>query len=189
MAAVNQAFAETGGNVEKLTAAFHEMRTSTVNGLSADPWIAWSASVAANADKVVQSYTNQKSALDNSVATLHRFVDEGGNVNEIQQAMIQGSGNLANQYSLLDEQDLSNLQSALDAANAKLREMQQEAQDAQTALAEMNAEILAEQGNTAAAGRLKLQIEETQKLADIGAAPRRSPGDRQQRSGEVLSKR
>jgi hypothetical protein len=29
--------------------------------------------------------------------------------------MIQGSGNLANQYSLLDEQDLSNLRSALDS--------------------------------------------------------------------------
>ncbi|MCC8992638.1 MAG: phage tail tape measure protein [Candidatus Contendobacter sp.] len=167
MTAVNQAFVETGGNMEKLTSAFNEMRTSTVNGLSADPWIAWSASVAANADKVVQSYNNQKSALDNSVATLQRFADEGGNVAEIQRIMAQGSGNLANQYSLLDEQDLSKLRSAMDSANDKLREMQQEAQDAQTALAELNAEILAEQGNTAAADKLKLQISQTSALTEL----------------------
>lgn len=153
--------------MEKLTSAFNEMRTSTVNGLSADPWIAWSASVAANADKVVQSYNNQKSALDNSVATLQRFADEGGNVAEIQRIMAQGSGNLANQYSLLDEQDLSKLRSAMDSANDKLREMQQEAQDAQTALAELNAEILAEQGNTAAADKLKLQISQTSALTEL----------------------
>jgi hypothetical protein len=64
--------------------------------------------------------------------------------------------------------------------------MQQEAQDAQTALAEMNAEILAEQGNTAAADKLKLQNEvRPSALTDIGAAnsPKRGrPATRKRRS-------
>ena len=71
------------------------------------------------------------------------------------------------EFNMLDAEDLSGLRGAIDDANDKLREMQQETQDAQDALAEMNAELLAEQGDTAGADRLKLQIEESQRLADL----------------------
>jgi len=67
----------------------------------------------------------------------------------------------------MDQQSFDNLRASLEQANQKRREMQQEAQDAQDALAEMNAELLAEQGYTAGADRLQLQIEESQRLADL----------------------
>lgn len=84
-------------------------------------------------------------------------------MNELNAATGEASGSM----NLLDKQRLDQLNSAIEAANAKLQEMQNEAEDARLALAEMNAELLAEQGNTAAADRLKLQIEETEKLTDI----------------------
>ena len=84
-------------------------------------------------------------------------------MNELNSATRESSSSM----NLLDKQRLDQLNSAIEAANDKLREMQNEAQDAQTALAEMNAELLAEQGNTAAADRLKLQIEQSQKLAEL----------------------
>ncbi len=84
-------------------------------------------------------------------------------MNELNSATRESSSSM----NLLDKQRLDQLNSAIEAANDKLREMQNEAQDAQTALAEMNAELLAEQGNTAAADRLKLQIERSQRLAEL----------------------
>lgn len=70
---------------------------------------------------------------------------------------------------LLDQTRLDKLQSAIDAANAKLREMQAEAQSAQDRIAELNAEIAAEKGDTATADKLKLQLEQQQALAEIEA--------------------
>lgn len=72
-------------------------------------------------------------------------------------------------FTLLDQQDLSNLQSAIDAANAKLRQMQQEAEDARANIARLNAEIAAEQGDTEKAALLKQQLDYQQALADIEA--------------------
>lgn len=72
-------------------------------------------------------------------------------------------------FTLLDQQDLSGLQSAIDAANAKLRQMQQEAEDARANIARLNAEIAAEQGDTEKAALLKQQLDYQQALADIEA--------------------
>lgn len=72
-------------------------------------------------------------------------------------------------FTLLDQQDLSNLQSAIDAANAKLRQMQQEAEDARANIARLNAEIAAERGETEKAALLKQQLDYQQALADIEA--------------------
>ncbi|MCB1767029.1 MAG: phage tail length tape measure family protein [Candidatus Competibacteraceae bacterium] len=70
---------------------------------------------------------------------------------------------------LLDQQTLSRLQSEIDAANAKLRQMQQEADDARANIARLNAEIAAEQGDTEKAALLKQQLDYQQALADIEA--------------------
>ena len=72
-------------------------------------------------------------------------------------------------FTLLDQQDLSNLQSAIDAANAKLQQMQAEAEDARANIARLNAEIAAEQGDTEKAALLKQQLDYQQALADIEA--------------------
>lgn len=77
------------------------------------------------------------------------------------------TGEASSSMNLLDKQRLDTLKNAIEAANDKLRDMQQEAQDAAFELAELNAEILAESGNTAAADALKLQVAESQKLADL----------------------
>ncbi|MCC8999125.1 MAG: phage tail tape measure protein, partial [Candidatus Contendobacter sp.] len=74
-----------------------------------------------------------------------------------------------NEFSLLDEEDLSGLTSALDEANQKLREMQEETQSAAARLAELNAEIAAERGDTATADRLKLELDQQQQIAEVEA--------------------
>lgn len=74
-----------------------------------------------------------------------------------------------NSFKFLDEEDLSGLRQAIDAANDKLREMQEEAQSAKDRLAELNAEIAAERGDEAASERLKLQLEQQQALAEAEA--------------------
>lgn len=73
-------------------------------------------------------------------------------------------------FKLLDEQDLSGLNAALEEANDRLREMQEETQAAQDRLAELNAEIAAERGDSATADRLKLQLEQQQAIAEVTAA-------------------
>ena len=70
-------------------------------------------------------------------------------------------------FNLLDEQDLSRLQSAIDAANNKLREMQEETQSAKDRLAELNADILEAQGQDQKAELLRQQLDYQQQLADI----------------------
>lgn len=68
---------------------------------------------------------------------------------------------------LLDEQDLSRLQSAIDAANDKLREMQDETQSAKDRLAELNADILEAQGQDQKAELLRQQLDYQQQLAEL----------------------
>jgi TP901 family phage tail tape measure protein len=70
---------------------------------------------------------------------------------------------------LLDQQTLDRLQSEIDAANAKLREMQAEAEDARAEIARLNSEIAAEQGDTEKAALLKQQLDYQQALAEIEA--------------------
>lgn len=72
-------------------------------------------------------------------------------------------------FNLLDDQDLSRLRAAIDAANDKLREMQEETQSARDSLAEMNAELLEAQGLDAKAELLRQQLDYQQQLADIEA--------------------
>ena len=69
----------------------------------------------------------------------------------------------------LDEQDLDQLRAAIGDANNRLREMQEEAQSAQDRLAELNAEIARERGDTTTADRLRLELEQRQALAELEA--------------------
>ena len=71
---------------------------------------------------------------------------------------------------LLNDQDMSQLQEAIDGANDRLREMQDEAQAATDRLAELDAQIARERGNTDAADRMDLEREKTKELADAEKA-------------------
>ena len=156
---------KTGGEMDKLTKRFYEQQGAITQ--HAKGWDGWAAGTARAAQEVKTAYETQKAAVDGMAGALDRFNETGEYNARVQQAMIQAGGNLEQQFDLMDQQSFDNLRASLEQANQKLREMQQEAQDAQDALAEMNAELLAEQGDTAGADRLKLQIEESQRLADL----------------------
>jgi len=98
--------------------------------------------------------------------SIERMTESGNIQMGVLQAAIRG---VNGGFTLLDQQDLSGLQSAIDAANAKLRQMQQEAEDARANIARLNAEIAAEQGDTEKANLLKQQLDYQQALADIEA--------------------
>ncbi len=72
-------------------------------------------------------------------------------------------------FGLLDEEDLSGLRSAIDDANAKLREMKEATDDARFRLAELNAELLEAQGLDQKAELLRQQLDYQQTLAEIEA--------------------
>lgn len=92
---------------------------------------------------------------------------EGGTVSMA--ALAQATRGVSGEFDLLDQQRLDQLQSAIDGANDKLREMQQEANDARSEIARLNAEIASEQGDTEKAALLKQQLDYQQALADIEA--------------------
>jgi chromosome segregation ATPase len=68
---------------------------------------------------------------------------------------------------LLNDQDLDQLRSAMNDANDKLREMQEETQSAKDRLAELNAELLEAQGQDQKAELLRQQLDYQQQLAEI----------------------
>ena len=72
-------------------------------------------------------------------------------------------------FDLLDQQTLDRLQSAIDSANEKLRQMQEETQDARDEIARLNAEIAEESGQSEKAALLKQQLDYQTALADIEA--------------------
>ena len=158
---------QTGGEMDKLTKRFYEQQGAMTK--NAAGWDGWAAGTARAAQEVKQAYETQKGAVDGLLATLQQYNETGEWTAQVQQAMIQSAGDLSNQYDLLDQQTLDNLKGEVEAVNDKLREMQQEAQDAQDRIAELNAEIAAERGDTATADRLKLELEQRQALAEIDA--------------------
>lgn len=70
-------------------------------------------------------------------------------------------------FDLLDQQTLDRLNQSIDAANTKLREMQEEARSAREELADMSAELLEAQGDATGAENLRLQNEEARQRAEI----------------------
>jgi len=89
-----------------------------------------------------------------------------GNSAALQRTVIEGQ-RAVDAAHLLDQQTLDRLQAAIDAANDKLREMQEETQSAKDRLAELNAEILEAQGEDQKAAILKQQLDYQQQLAEV----------------------
>jgi len=157
----------TGGEMDKLTKRFYEQQGAFTQ--HAKGWDGWAAGTARAAQEVKQAYETQKAAITGMDDALKQFNETGIYNANVQQAMIQAGGDLASQFDLMDQQSFDNLRGSLEQANQKLRDMQQEAQDAADRLAELNAEIAAERGDTATADRLKLELQQRQALADIDA--------------------
>ena len=119
----------------------------------------------ATADSQKAFYEQQLQA-EKLADSLEEATEKGGRgFGMLQQATIAANGGL----NLLDEQDLSRLHDAIDAANQKLKEMQEEAQSAKDEIARLNAEIAEESGQSEKAALLKQQLDYQTALADIEA--------------------
>lgn len=73
-------------------------------------------------------------------------------------------------FDLLDQQNLSNLKSAIEAVNQRLAETQQAAEDARTRLMELDAELAEAKGQKVQADLLRQQLDYQQQLAEIEQA-------------------
>lgn len=98
----------------------------------------------------------------------------------LQSLVRQGTGAVQSMQ-LLDQQTLDRLKTELEAANERLRAMQEEADDARAALARLDAEIAAERGETEKAALLRQQLEYQQALAELEAkqSAARAAGNRE----------
>lgn len=137
-----------------------------VAALATGGYVEWANRVAIRALEIEQRFDGQKEAAERLTEQLQAMAD-GGRVN--MNVLAEATRGVSGEFDLLDQQRLDNLQSAIDAANTKLREMQQEAEDARANIARLNAEIAAEQGDTEKAALLKQQLDYQQALADIEA--------------------
>lgn len=98
--------------------------------------------------------------------SIHGMAERGRiDLGTLQQAVQGATGG----FSLLDKQDLDHLRSEIDAANDRLKQMQDEATSAKDRLAELNAEIAREKGDDATAKKLQLELEQRQALAEVEA--------------------
>lgn len=155
-------------SVKGITAAMQENLTEQgrIQSSGGQGFIAWANEVAGKALDIEAAFLGQKQRLLELIETLNKYADTGEMTGLVQQSMIQSSSDLDKQFSLLNDQDLSTLRSALADANDKLQKMQDEAQSAKDKLSELNAEYAAEKGDQATSDRLKTQLEQRQALAE-----------------------
>lgn len=163
--AANRVLQETGGNIEKLNAAF--IKNQEAYSRNAQDFIDWSRRTAVAADEVVQAYNSQKTTLEQTTGVLEKYAQTGEWTSAVQRAMVAASGDLESKFALLDTQDFDRLRGALDSANGKLRQMQEETQSAKDRLAELNAQLLEAQGQDQKAKLLREQLDYQQQLAEI----------------------
>ena len=156
-----------GGDTDKLIARFNELQSIMLSSVNAQGMVGWMNQIAAVTREVTQEYTSQKGRLDSLTETLTHFAETGEMNAKVQQALIQSTGDLTQRYTLLGQQDLSNLRAALDSANAKLAKMKQETSDAKVRLIELNAELLEARGADQKAAMLRQNLDFETKLAEI----------------------
>ena len=134
-----------------------------IAGLATGGYVEWANKVAIRALEIEQRFNGQKEAAQRLTEQLQAMADDGRvNMNAIAQATRGVSG----EFDLLDQQDLSGLQSSIDAANAKLRQMQDEAREAENRLVALDARKLRAQGDTLAADLLEKQNDLTNDLTE-----------------------
>lgn len=132
-----------------------------------DRFTAWLQQIAVDTLTVEKAFLGQAQAAESLTERLEQVgngaaISAGGMEQLIRQAQVSKDG-----FDLLDDTRLSKLQSAIDAANDKLREMHDITQSARERLAELNAEILEEQGMDQKAALLRQQIDYEQQLKEI----------------------
>ena len=155
-----------GGDTEALTERFHELQRQFSNRVILDMGD-WMGLLAGATRQVKQEFESQKGAAEELIAQYEGIADGTQAATATQLRMGEVVGDTGREFGLLNEQDLSRLQSAIEAANQKLKEMQQETQDARTELQELNAELLEAQGQDQKAELLRQELDYQERLAAI----------------------
>ena len=168
-----------GGNTEALTQRFYELQRAYV-GIKSNSMADWMAKTAYATQQVTQEYQSQKHALESLINSLQGLAEGSRAATASELALGHASEGALRDFTLLDEQDLSGLRSALDSANQKLKQMQRDTEDARARLGELNAELLEAQGQDKRAELLRQQLDYEARLAEI---------ERQRREAEASGNR
>lgn len=126
----------------------------------------YEAAIELAAGKAKKAYYEQKLAAEELRISIDEMAKTGADRTGL---LAYAAKQAAHEFNLLSEQDLSGLRGAIGDATDKLKKLQDEARSAQDRIAELNAEIAREKGDTATADKLKLQIEQQQQIADVEA--------------------
>jgi len=138
-------------------------------GTSGDTTAAYLSQITRDANEVQKAFLGQAEATERFIEQLNQVGQGGQFAGEGLETLIRQAQESKEQFKLLDDSRLDQLQAAIDAANDKLREMQEETQSARDRLAELNAEILEEQGQGQQAELLRQQLDYQQQLAELEA--------------------
>ena len=159
---VNAAIAANARNVSATTGVYGDLYKDMVTGVNA----------------ATKAFLEQAFAAEQSISRLEELAETGKFAGD---EISTGAVRAAQSFSLLDQERLERLQAAIDAANAKLAAMREEADDARAAIARLDAEIAAERGETEKAALLRQQLEYQQALAELEAkqSAARAAGNRE----------
>lgn len=131
-----------------------------------------------------RAYYEQKLQAEELEQRLQSIGDTGGrsfaNIDAALRSVNVTAATTRDSLFLLNEQDLGQLQDAIDGANEKLHQMQEETQSAKDRLAELNAELLETKGLDEKAKILRQELDYQQQLSEI---------ERQRREAELEGNR
>lgn len=158
----SQALAKFQGELDHANALIEQSREKLL--FSGNGFTSWEASVEIAAGKAQKAFYEQAIQAERLRATIADMTDSGRiDVGQLAEATRAAKDD----FRLLDDQDLSNLRSAIDDAQQRMKALQEETVAAKDRVSELNAEIAREKGDTAAADALDLQLEKQQKLAEV----------------------
>jgi chromosome segregation ATPase len=158
----------TRKSIAGATDATNLMRIATQN-LAAGGIIRWANELAIQALRIELSFKGQAQSADRLSESLEKVAEKGGVTAGAMQQLVRQAEAAKISFSLLDQERLDRLQDAIDGANDKLREMQEETQSAKDRLQELNAELAEARGEDQKAKELRQQLDYQQALADIEA--------------------
>ena len=157
-AAANQVLVKTGGNLDALNQAFiKNQETLTRSTPILNGFEEWARRTAVAADTVVTEFNAQKEAVGKATQALEDYTQTGKFTAQTQQALNQEIDLTRGRFALLNNADLSKLQSSIDAAKSKMEALRQASEDA---LAAAQQALAQEQGDTLEVLRLQQKKDE-----------------------------
>lgn len=161
---------EWTGELGKLKLSLNQTEAAIRHNMSIIGPYAGQFEKSANAANAVRkAYLEQAIAAESLGAELTALNEDATANERALSELASQTANAKKGFGLLDDERLAKLQSAIDAANDRLREMRQVTQDARDDLAALNAEIAAEKGDTDKADRLQLELDRKRAIADADA--------------------